>query len=191
MRGFTKVCLVWAAIAVVAAPVQVRADGYVTPWIGGNALTDTDEGRRALGVTSGYMGAGIFGFEFDFGYAPDLFGPTDGLVKTTAITMMGDAILGVPIGGTHGAGIRPFVSGGVGLLRTARESVTFADVSRSNNDFCYDLGGGMMGFFGDHIGLRGDVRYFRTLEDTILGSSFDFSPGRLRFWRVSGGVTFR
>ena len=105
--------------------------------------------------------------------------------------MMGDFILGVPIGGTHGAGIRPFVSGGVGLMRTNRENATVFNVSPSNNEFCYDLGGGMMGFFAQHIGLRGDVRYFRTLQDTMLGSSFNFSPGRLRFWRVSGGVTFR
>jgi hypothetical protein len=38
--------------------------------------------------------------------------------KTTAITITGDAILGIPIGGTHGAGVRPFVSGGFGLMRS-------------------------------------------------------------------------
>ena len=48
----------------------------------------------------------------------------------------------------------------------------------------------MMGFFNEHIGLRGDLRYFRTFEDSVAG--FDLlNGGRLRFWRFSGGVTFR
>ncbi len=191
MRGFTKVCVVSAAIAVVVTPARVRADGYVNPWVGATGVADNDNGRAAIGVTTGYMGAGVFGFEADFGYSPDFFGVSDdnNIGKTSAITFTGDAIFGIPIGGTHGAGIRPFVSGGFGLIRTARE--TFLDVTEANNDLCYDFGVGMMGFFAQHIGLRGDLRYFRTLEDVNRLSGFDFTPGKLRFWRVSGGVTFR
>jgi hypothetical protein len=40
----------------------------------------------------------------------------------------------------------------------------------------------MMGFFNQHIGLRGEVRYLRTLEDT---------NGRLHYWRAAAGLTFR
>jgi opacity protein-like surface antigen len=113
------------------------------------------------------------------------------LGSTTAITAVGNFILGVPIGGTHGAGVRPFVTGGLGLMRTHTEIGTAVDLSQSNNQFCYDLGVGMMGFFNQHVGLRGDVRYLRTLDDSSLGPNVDLSPGRLHFWRVSGGVTFR
>jgi len=49
----------------------------------------------------------------------------------------------------------------------------------------------MMGFFSDHVGLRGDVRYLRLLQDTNFGSGIDFNPGKVRYWRVSAGVTFR
>jgi outer membrane protein with beta-barrel domain len=189
MRSFANACVVLAVAGVVLVPAPVRADGYVNPWIGVTGLSSSDTGQSAIGVTTGYMGGGVFGFEADFGYSPDFFGVSDNIGKTSAITFTGDAILGIPIGGTHGAGVRPFVSGGFGLMRTARQTVL--DVSESNNELCYDFGVGMMGFFAQHIGLRGDLRYFRTLEDMNRFSGFDFSPGRLRFWRVSGGLTFR
>ena len=191
MRSTARTCLIWgAAAAIIFLPAQARADGYVTPWIGANVASATDNGSRTLGVTTGYMGAGVFGFEADFGYSPDFFGSSDDVRRNSAITMMGDFILGVPIGGTHGAGVRPFVSGGVGMIRTQSERGT-SDLLLSHNGFCYDLGSGMMGFFNQHIGLRGDVRYLRTLEDTNRGSGFNLDQGKLRYWRVSGGVTIR
>jgi hypothetical protein len=190
MRGLTKACVVWAAIGVVVAPLRARADGYVNPWIGITGVSSGDNGERAIGVTTGYMGAGVFGFEADFGYSPNFLGVNDGFVEKSAVTFTGDAIFGVPIGGTHGAGIRPFVSGGFGFIRRHSET-DILDVSQFRNEPCYDFGVGMMGFFAQHIGLRGDLRYFRTLDDVDRLSGFDFAPGKLRFWRVSGGVTLR
>jgi len=187
MRHLTKACLLLAAA--VCIPVQARAEGYVTPWIGASGLSSTDAGRTALGVTAGYMAAGILGFEGDFGYAPDFFGLNE-LGKSSAITTAGNFILGVPFGGTNGAGVRPFVSGGLVLIRTHLENDVL-DVSRTNNGVGYNVGAGMMGFFSDHVGLRGDVRYLRLLQDTNLGSGIDFNPGKVRYWRVSAGVTFR
>src|SRR5580765_2963603 len=150
MRGFTKACVVLAAAGVVLVPAPVRADGYVNPWVGVTGVSSSDTGQGAIGVTTGYMGAGVFGFEADFGYSPDFFGVNDSFVKRSAITITGDAILGVPIGGTHGAGVRPFISGGFGLMRTNSDRDTFFDVSPSNG-LCYDVGVGMMGFFAQHI----------------------------------------
>jgi len=185
-------CFVWAvAIAIVLVQVQARADGYVTPWLGYSIASQTDEGRRAFGATAGYMGAGVFGFEGDVGYSPDFFGSRHDLGSNNAITAMGNFILGVPIGGTHGAGVRPFVSAGVGLMRTHIEGSAAGDASRTNNAFGYDIGAGMMGFFAQHVGLRGDVRYLRSLQDAARGSDVDVDPGKLKYWRFSIGVTFR
>ena len=127
MRGFTKACVVWAAMSVVVAPTRARADGYVNPWIGVTGVSSNDNGQPAFGVTTGYMGAGVFGFEADFGYSPNFFGVNDNVDRSSALTITGDAILGIPIGGTHGAGVRPFVSGGFGLMRTSTDR---DDVSR-------------------------------------------------------------
>jgi hypothetical protein len=48
-----------------------------------------------------------------------------------------------------------------------------------------------MAFIGHNVGLRGDVRYFRSLEDTASGSDIDLRLGKFDFWRASGGVVFR
>jgi hypothetical protein len=191
MRGFTKRCVLCLTAVIMCVPVRARADGYVAPWIGANVASASDEGRSAFGVTMGYMGAGIFGFEADIGYSPEFFGSSIELDSITAITVMGNAILGIPIGGDHGAGVRPFVSGGFGLMRTHIEQANILGRSRSTNGFGYDVGGGMMGFFNQHVGLRGDVRYLRTLEDANRGAGIDFAPGRLAYWRATAGVTFR
>jgi hypothetical protein len=184
-----KTCAACLALATVLSPGEARADGYVTPWIGIDFATANDDGSTVYGVTTGYMGAGVFGFEADVGFTPHLFRAIPAFDTSTGLTIMGNFILGIPIGGTHGAGIRPFVSGGVGLMRIHSEGGPVLDESRSNNEFGYDLGAGMMGFFNQHVGLRGDVRYIRSLDSH---TGIDVLDGeRLRYWRVVGGVTFR
>ena len=49
----------------------------------------------------------------------------------------------------------------------------------------------MTGFFTDNIGLRGDVRYFRSLQDNEPDDEFDVALSDFRFWRGTVGVTFR
>jgi len=191
MRGAIKALLLAAAAAIVMAPVQARADGYVSPWAGVNFGSDIDNGRTSFGVSAGYMGAGVIGGEFDFGYSPSFFGTKNDFGNNTVISAMGNLIVGVPIGGTYGAGVRPYVTGGVGLMRTQIDGGTLARVSQSNNQLGFDLGAGAMGWFNQHVGLRGDVRYLRALQDNNPGPGVDFSAGKFHFWRLSAGVTFR
>jgi opacity protein-like surface antigen len=149
---------------------------------------DADNGRGAFGVSAGGMGAGIVGGEVDFGYSPRFFGNQNDFGNNTVIDVMGNVIVGIPLGGTSGAGVRPFVTGGVGLIRTQIDGGTVFKVSSSNNQFGWNAGAGLMGFFGDHFGIRGDIRYFRAFQgDTI--STLDLS--QLHFWRLSAGVVFR
>jgi opacity protein-like surface antigen len=57
------------------------------------------------------------------------------------------------------------------------------------NDFGWDVGGGLMIFFGDNIGIRGDVRYFHSVELlNVLG--FETNT-KLDFGRASGAVVFK
>jgi hypothetical protein len=50
-----------------------------------------------------------------------------------------------------------------------------------------------MGYFNEHVGLRGDIRYIRGFENLITGNTVVDLDGnnQLRFWRVSGGVVLR
>ena len=65
---------------------------------------------------------------------------------------MGNVIIGIPIGGQTGGGVRPYVSGGVGLLRSRLDDVDdFFDVNE--NSFGMNAGGGVMMFFTDNVGI--------------------------------------
>ena len=104
---------------------------------------------------------------------------------------MGNIIIGVPVGGQTGAGMRPYVSGGAGLLRTRVDDVDdFFDVNE--NSFGINAGGGVMAFFGDNVGIRGDIRYFRSINDSDNGRLRPgLGLGSFDFWRGTIGVSFR
>jgi len=184
MRRVLKVLALSAVVALVWAPVQARADGFVIPWASGNFGNSSIESASSFGVSAGGMGAGVIGGEVDFGYAPNFFGES---VNNYVMTTMGNLIVGIPIGGQHGPGIRPYVAGGVGLIRSHQDVIGASAVN--NNDFGYDLGGGVMGFFAEHVGLRGDLRYFRNFQESTNPLSIE--PGAFHFWRASVGLVLR
>ena len=195
MKQVIKSLVLSAAVAVVLAPMQARADGFVTPWIGTAFSSNIDNGRGTFGVSAGGMGAGIIGGEVDFGWNPSFFGTQTEFGNNSVLNLMGNVIVGVPIGGTHGGGVRPYLVGGVGLIRSQIDGngTVFTPLS-STNMFGWDLGGGVMGYFNDHVGLRGDYRYMRATQD-ITGASSDptnaFNGDRLHFSRLTVGVVFR
>ena len=205
----------WLVIAGMVAAVSTAsartasADWVVTPFVGwnfngsaevqgtgGTEFSDKFEKKINYGVSLAAMGAGVVGFELDFGYSPNFFeGSTSGsgfdfANDSNVTTLMANAIIGVPVGGQTGGGVRPYVVGGVGLIRTnVQDASEFFEVN-TKNDFGFDVGGGVMGFFTDNVGIRGDVRYFRSFSgssDNVAGIGVsDFN-----FWRGSVGVSFR
>jgi opacity protein-like surface antigen len=200
MRRSMKVLLLAAVTALALAPVQARAEGYISPWVATNAGTgfnssnlnnSFDNGRIGFGTQVGAMGKGIIGGELDLGWSPSFFGNTNDFGNNSVFNVMGNVIIGLPIGGTHGAGLRPYATAGLGLIRTQIDGGTIATVSSSNNDFGWNAGAGIMGYFSDHVGLRGDVRYLRTLQNNSNGAVIDFDPGNFHFWRASIGVVLR
>ena len=197
MKHVLKTLVLAGAVAIVLAPVEARADGWVVPWIGSAFGSSIDNGRGTFGVSAGGMGGGIVGGEVDFGYNPSFFGTKTDFGNNSVINVMGNVIVGVPVGGTYGASVRPYVLGGVGLIRTqidGASGTSFFTPSSSDNMFGWDLGAGVMGFFNDHIGLRGEIRYLRGTHDMNSSTginSIDFNGNKLHFWRPSIGVVFR
>ena len=63
--------------------------------------------------------------------------------------------------------------------RASQSSGDLATNRVTSNDFGWDVGGGVIGMLNDHVGLRGDVRYFRSNK----------SGGGFNFWRGDGGVS--
>ena len=159
----------------VLTPAVALADGLIIPFagvnFGGNAGESIGDGADAKrldwGASFAWMGGGVFGFEGDIGYSPDFYGKTD-LGGSSVLSLMGNVLLGVPFGGQQGFGVRPFGLVGIGVLRSDLES--FDDLAGSDNtEVAWDFGGGLLVFFGAHVGIRGDVRYFRTFGEVDFG----------------------
>jgi len=179
--------------ALTAGPA--RADTLIVPFWGvnfggdsGKNLSDAFDAKRYnFGASFSFMGAGVFGLEADFGYSPDFFGRTD-LGGSSIFTGTGNLLLGIPFGGQGGFGIRPYALVGAGVMRA---SASFEQVEENSATWGY--GGGIAMFFGTHVGVRFDFRYFRTFDDVdILGIKVvEASPGKLDFTRTSLGLVFR
>jgi hypothetical protein len=194
--------MVWAA-----APAKASADWLFTPFFGMNwggtagfnqvdsDFDDDFERKMNFGAQLSWMGAGVLGFEVDFGYAPNFFENTAGdndfqFGDSNVTTLMANLKVGAPIGGQHGAGIRPYASGGVGLIKSRIDDPD--DLFELNStDWGLNVGGGVAGFFSDNIGLQGDVRYFRSLQDNQPDGDVDLALGSFSFWRGTVGLVFR
>lgn len=189
------------------AATPASADWLLTPYLGvtfgGNAsfgdvgdFDDNFERKVTYGVNATWMGAGIIGFEVDFGTTPNFFentsGPSDfDWGDSNVTTLMGNLIVGVPVGGQSGVGVRPYGSVGIGLLRSNVSSLGVFD-DLSTNELGFNAGAGAHVFFSDNVGIRGDVRYFRGLDsDDDNDDLIDLSLEDFDFWRGTIGVTFR
>ena len=193
-------------VLIAAAPASASADWLFTPFVGMNwggaanfgdvgDFDDEFERRGSFGAALAYMGGGVLGFEIDFGWAPNFFENTTGagdfeFGDNNVTTFMANLTLGVPIGGQSGPGIRPYASGGVGILKIkAAHAQDLFDVE--STDWGLNLGAGLVGFFTDNVGLRGDFRYFRSLQDDEADDEFDVALSDFHFWRGTIGLTFR
>ena len=190
--------LALAVLLGVLAPAAARADGLIVPFAGvnfggnsGNELAHAIDAQRFnWGVSLAFMGAGVLGLEADIAHTSDFFGKTD-LGGSSVLTATGNLLVGIPIGGQQGVGFRPYALVGLGVIRSKVD--VLGDVLRlDNSELAWDFGGGAMFFFGSHLGLRADLRYFRTFGDV----DFDLvdiiaEPQSLDFARASAGLILR
>ncbi len=191
------------ALMLLLVPGTALAQGwFFTPFVGANFGGDAnfgdfqdfdDEAERRVdfGGTLGWLGDAGLGFEVDFGYSPNFFENTVGgadfeFGDSNLTTLMGNVL----VGATGGEGVRPYGSGGVGLIRSHVDGGSFFN-DLDTNDFGVNLGGGVQGYFTDRFGIRGDIRYFRSLQDNEPDSEFDLGLSDFDFWRGTVGVTFR
>jgi opacity protein-like surface antigen len=184
-----------AALVLTLVPGAASADWLFTPNLG-TVFGGDASGREHLtyGASIGWMGAGVFGWEADFAYTPEFCEGDDDDVdlvdSSNATTFMLNAIIGIPAGGTTGGGFRPYFSGGIGMMQT-NVTGTNALFKVDNSEFGINLGAGAIGFVSDHVGIRGDVRYFRSLSDPDEDNEFDIALGDFDYWRATVGLTFR
>jgi opacity protein-like surface antigen len=185
------------------APRPARADGYFVPYYGKITGAPREASRTSdpagFGGSFGYMRGGIFGFETDISFSPDFFGDSDSVLigDNSMTTWMGNVIVGIPFGGQQGFGVRPYGVAGFGGFRQRLESITGL-IGFSNTNWGYDVGGGVFVYFTSHVGVRGDVRYFKTtfnVNDLIdlVGIDFDLNGDEVDvdFTRYTIGLSLR
>ena len=175
-----------------------RAQGFVAPLIGYNfggdsgcpEITNCEDKRLNYGVAFGGLN-NVFGVEQEIAFANDFFGEAPG-VSSSVLTIMSNVLFAPNM-----KVARPYFVMGMGLIKTDIELTPVSLLSNDNNHFGWDIGGGLMIFFGGHIGIRGDVRFFHTFHDiealekleefgiTFLGGT------KLDFGRASAAVVFK
>lgn len=174
-----------------ALPTSARAQGFVSPLIGfdfgGDSgcpeITGCEDKKLNVGVGLGTLGP-IVGFELDISYAKDFFGSAPGY-SSSVLTVMGDVLLGPQIGPAQ-----PYFAAGLGLIKSHIDFDVAALLESDNNHFGWNIGGGLMIFPAEHVGVRGDIRYFHAFQDLdVLG--LPLGNTKLDFGRASGAVVFR
>jgi len=150
----------------VLAAAPAAAQGYVNPYIGWDfggdsgchLITVCEEKNAGWGISAGAMSTWAAA-EFEFSYSPNFFGEVPD-ASATLMTVMGNALFGPRIGP-----VRPFLIVGLGLMKTHAEFTVESAIDTTNNDFGWNLGGGLMIMFGEHVGIRGDLRRIQTFGE--------------------------
>ena len=188
-QACTRVAL--AAVFLAWTATSVRAQGFFSPFIGYDyggdslcqALRGCEEKNLNLGFSFGKLGkAG--GFEEEIAWAKNFFGKTQPESDSSVLTIMSNFMIAPKIGP-----VRPYGLFGVGLMKAHVDLNPVNLVSFTNNQFAWDLGGGVMVMFGQHIGIRGEIRHFHSFQD-FLGLPIG-SDTKLNFGRAAAGLVLQ
>jgi hypothetical protein len=184
-------------VALGAAPAPAAADFLVEPFWGWSRNPPQPEGTTAAWHPGGGVAfdwtSGMLIVGGEVGYAPGFFDPPQDLldlIQTSHVLTAGGAA-GITRSYVVRRKLYPYLTAGLGLMRQqARDRAGAIDVTR--NDPALDVGGGARWLVKNYLGVRGDLRYFRSLrgpEDS--GSDLVSDLPRLGFWRISAGIVLR
>jgi len=188
--------LVLLAVTLIAlsAAREAAAQGFVSPFIGTTLSSPTATGsstRAGYGISLGSLGK-IVGAETEIAYFPELIdNSANALAKNKVFTVTGDTLIGPIIGR-----VKPYAAIGAGNLHLNVTNLTSAvlptQASISNNYFTFNAGGGVIGFFTQHFGARGDLRYTRAFGIKVADlSTAGLSLDHFDYWRATFGVAVK
>jgi outer membrane protein with beta-barrel domain len=210
IRAIRALALVF--LLAVLLPAPAFAEWQFAPFVGFNFLGDTNLNLTELpkrhwlfGGTGRLIGAGPLGVEGLFTYVPGafesftfedpfVFNPSEAnetITKSNAYALMGNFVLTTPRGWNE-YGLRPYVSGGMGLLHVYHNEPR---VGVRADLLGYNAGGGAVGLLSNRVGLRFDLRYYSTTphgkEPSEEISTSDSERVRVHFWTATVGVVFK
>jgi opacity protein-like surface antigen len=189
IRTLTLAVLVSAAT--VAAPRAAHAgdNWFVSPFIAAQFAKDAPRTSPGTGVSAGWWGS-TWGAEIDVDYAPEFFARTDFSTDRRLTTVMVNGIYNLPWG-KIGTRFVPYAGAGLGVLKPKLgEAGGFFTLDA--NKFGMNVGAGATSWANEHVGVRGDVRYFRGLRKSDADTnSFGIDFSTFDYWRVSVGLIAR
>ena len=214
VRALVRVLPLLAALFLVF-PATARAEWQFTPFIGytfkaTSTFVDfdpdpdrvaTDQTRLNFGGAVRFVGEWPIGLETYYVHTPGFFDPRQQfaiplpvVLESRTYAVMGNVVLTTPLSWNR-YGLRPSLSGGIGLMHASEEDLLQVIRYRINL-LGMNVGGGAVGFLSDHVGVRFDLRYFRNIKGVSQEDLGDFpvtsgQPVRLRYWTLGFGVVFK
>ena len=184
---------------VLTVPAVAVAEWHFTPMAGGvfagrTSLVDlehaTGKAHKQIGGAVALLGGGLLGVETVVVYIPGFFqrGDLELLKSSHSVSLMANAVLTTPRRWTEYS-LRPFVSGGFGLVHASVSDAADALAHRTNLSG-FNVGGGAIGFLSARTGVRFDLRYFSSLHRTEPGGIAFGSP-HLSYMTLSVGLVLR
>jgi hypothetical protein len=185
----------------IGVPAAASAEWLFAPMVGLTFHGDTSlvdpqlaaaKSHRQVGGAVTLVGSGLFGVEAVTVFTPSFFrndaNPDILLEHGRSFALMGNVVLTAPKRWTEYS-LRPFVSGGFGLLRASLLD-TRGKVAFESNLGGYNIGAGAVGFLSQRTGLRFDLRYYSSLNRPDQGA-VAFGPVHLSYLTASIGVVLR
>lgn len=183
------------------APSVASADWLYTPFVGAvfagsTPIPDPEGGASStqliFGGSAGWWSTGIIGFETDFAYAPRFF-ETNNLffADSNLVTWGGNVVVAMPVSVTRES-LRPYLVGGLGWMHVSMDegAEIFPELFAARNSLALNLGGGAVGFITPEVGIRFDLRHFRSFEHGANPVTLE-NESLLSFWRATVGVVIR
>jgi opacity protein-like surface antigen len=173
----------------IAGAAPARAEGFISPFIGYNfggdsgcpSISNCEDKNLNWGIGVGAVG-GLFGVEAEFAFIPNFFGEVPG-TENSVFTFMGNFLLAPKFGP-----VQPYGTIGLGLIKSHTDLTLSGLIEdQDESDFGWNTGGGIMIHFSDHLGVRGDVRYFHAFSALeFLG--LNLGETKLDYGRFSGAL---
>lgn len=177
-------------LVLLAVPRESRADVFVAPSLTWSFQSDyLQQARQGWGVTFGATGAFV-GFELDWTRTNDFFASEDQIPPAApednrVQTLMFNLLITLPTGRA-----KPYLAAGAGVIQS-RLTSDLSLLGFDENGIGFNVGGGILGYFTTHVGMRADLRYFRSVSDLFKDNPLDIEFGGLSFWRGSIGVALK
>jgi hypothetical protein len=174
-------------------PATAGADFLVEPFLVWTRNKETSRwlpgGGAAVEYAAGWLLVGG-----EVGYAADFFDPSENvrdlIASSHVLTIAGTAGLTMPAR-EDADRVFPYFTVGYGWMRQdARDRGGSIDIGR--NDPSVNFGGGIRVLFSEFLGIRADVRHFRSLRDPFeTPDPLVADLERVNFWRVGVGAVIR